>query len=74
MDKTEMKDYLKARGMFERKMNTLVQWELMEIVEKAMDAGVPTLEEIEELEKMEKPKAKPKEEKQNSVHFLKNVS
>ena len=59
MEKQEMMGYLKARGMFERGMNQLVNWELAELVEKAMDAGVPTLDELKELENMDKPKAKP---------------
>ena len=63
MERQEMIDFLKARGMFERGMNQLVNWQLMELVEPAMDAGVPTLEEIKELEDMEKPKEEPKEEK-----------
>ena len=62
MEKQEMIEFLKARGMFERGMNQLVGWQLMELVEQAMDMGVPTLEETTELLEEpaeEKPKAKP---------------
>ena len=45
-----MIDFLKARGLFEAKMNQLVGWQLSEMVENAEDMGVPTLEEIEEME------------------------
>ena len=63
MEKQEMIEFLKARGMFERGMNQLVGWQLMELVEQAMDMGVPTLEETTELfeepaEEKPKPKAK----------------
>ena len=50
MEKQEMIDFLKARGLFERGMNQLVGWELMAMVEEAMDMGVPTAEEIKELD------------------------
>ena len=50
MEKEEMIDFLKARGLFEAKMNQLVGWQLSEMVENAEDMGVPTLEEIEEME------------------------
>ena len=66
MEKQEMIDFLKARGLFERGMNQLVTWQLPEMVENAEDMGVPTLEEVEEMEivkeikKKAKAKAKPK--------------
>ena len=66
MEKQEMIDFLKARGLFEAKMNQLVTWQLSEMVENAEDMGVPTLEEVEEMEivkeikKKAKAKAKPK--------------
>lgn len=62
MDKKEMMDFLKARGLFERGMQQLVEWQLMEMVENAEDMGVPTLEEVEEMEvvKAVEKKAKPK--------------
>jgi len=73
MEKQEMIDFLKARGLFEAKMNQLVGWQLSEIVENAEDMGVPTLEEVEEMEIVKeikkkakakaKPKAKPKAKK-----------
>ena len=63
MERQDMMDYLKARGIFERAMNQLVNWELAELVEKAMDAGVPTLDESKEIEELtEAPKEQPKEE------------
>ena len=31
MERQEMIDFLKARGMFERGMNQLVNWQLMEL-------------------------------------------
>ena len=52
MEKQEMIDFLKARGMLEKGMTQLVGWELAEIVEKAMEDGVPTLEETEEIEEL----------------------
>ncbi len=55
-----MLDFLKARGLFERGMNQLVGWELAELVEEAMEAGVPTKEEEAEIEELTKPKAKAK--------------
>ena len=61
-----MIDFLKARGLFEKGMNQLVNWQLAELVENAEDMGVPTLEEVEEMEivkeikKKAKAKAKPK--------------
>lgn len=71
MEKQEMIDFLKARGLFEPKMNQLVGWQLSELVESAEDMGVPTLEEVEEMEIVKeikkkakaKPKAKPKAKK-----------
>jgi hypothetical protein len=60
MEKQEMIDFLKARGLFERGMKQLVGWELAELVEEAMEAGVPTKEEEEEIEELTKPKAKVK--------------
>ena len=73
MEKQEMIDFLKARGLFERGMNQLVEWQLSEMVENAEDMGVPTLEEVEEMEIVKeikkkakakaKPKAKPKAKK-----------
>ena len=65
MEKQEMIDFLQARGMGFPKMKQLVNWQLAELVEKAMDDGVPTLEEAEEIEELtkapkEEPKAKPK--------------
>jgi len=59
MERQEMIDFLKARGLFERGMNQLVGWELMTMVEEAMDMGLPTAEEINE---MDEPAEEPKEE------------
>ena len=61
MDKEEMKAVLEARGLWESSYDYLVRWQLAEKVEVAMDAGVPTLDEVKELEEMDKPKEKPKE-------------
>ena len=65
MDKKEMMDFLKARGLFERGMQQLVEWQLMEMVEDAENMGVPTLEEVEEMEvvKAVEKKAAPKKAK-----------
>lgn len=66
MEKQEMLDFLKARGLLEPKMGQLVNWQLMAMVEEAIEMGLPSEEEIKEMEepkeepKKEKPKAKPK--------------
>ena len=73
MDKQEMIAWLKARGILEKGDTQLVNWQLAEKIDMAMDMGVPTLDEVEEMEVVKaikknvkaksKPKAKPKAKK-----------
>ncbi len=73
MDKQEMIAWLKARGMLEKGDTQLVNWQLEEKIEMALDMGIPTLDEVEEMEVVKaikknvkaksKPKAKPKAKK-----------
>ena len=41
--------WLKARGMLEKGDTQLVNWQLAEKIDMAMDMGVPTLDEVEEM-------------------------
>ena len=63
MEKQEMLDFLKARGLLEPKMGQLVNWQLMAMVEEAIEMGLPSEEEIKEMEEVEEPKEEPKKEK-----------
>jgi hypothetical protein len=72
MEKQEMIDFLKSRDLFERGMNQLVQWELMEKVEMAMEMGLPSKEEIKEMTEPKKVvKEELKKEKPQLVEELK---
>ena len=73
MDREEIKAWLLERGMWGPKDKQLVNWQLEERIQEAMDMGIPTLDEVEEMEVVKaikknvkaksKPKAKPKAKK-----------